>query len=153
MNKTNILLFLLLSIFALLYSCVKEDTTEGITRNHYYGTYKGVDTNSLGETRQITFKIYSAPVGEEYVYLRGVARYNNQEWVGKINQEHLSIIEKTYHVDDTLSNGFHAVYDATYQGSATIDTLTYKINFNFTEKQVYADSTVIIKWISSGTKQ
>ena len=137
----------------IIYSCTEKEELNTTTRKHYYGSYKGADTNSLGHNSARNFTIKEAPFGEEYIFINGVARYNNQEWVALVDQETLTISEQKFHIDDTLANGVHTVYDAIYNGTATLDTLTYKIIFHFTEKQVYKDSTRVIHWITSGKKQ
>jgi len=147
------LLFLLFAGILLSSSCIKEDNIEGITREDFYGNYIGEDTNSMGGWSKTSFRITEAPVGETYITIIGLARYSSHQLIANTDQEKISIKEQSYHVDETSPGGAHSVYNAIYFGSGLIDTTTHEIIFHFTEKQVFDDTTYVIQWITTGTRQ
>jgi len=147
------LLFLLFAGILLSSSCIKEDIIEGITREDFYGNYTGEDTNSMGNWSKTTFRITEAPVGETYIKVIGLARFNEHQLIANTKQEEISIKEQSFHVDKISPGGTHSVYDAIYFGSGSLDTTKHEIIFHFTEKQVFSDTTYVIQWITTGIRQ
>jgi len=147
--KSSRYIIVIIMITITFFACKKEDVKDDITRENYYGTYHGEDTNSWGGWSLSTVSITEAPFGEEFVFINGLVRYYDHQITATVDKDHISFKDQKFHVDNTSPGGAHTVYDAQYFGSGTLDTNSHKLIIHYTEKQVFEDTTYIIQWIST----
>ena len=152
MKIQNLLIILSIAFLIMLFSCKKNDSPVSYYRDDYLGFYQGEDTNSMGSWSLAQFSITVSPKGNSYVYIEGLVRHSEYQIEAQVNEKQLIFPEHTFHIDSYSPGGAHTVYDAVYFGSAKLDSNNQVIRFEHTEKQIFKDTTFIIKWITVGKK-
>jgi len=150
LKSTIFILFIILITFI---SCEKDDSLNGITREDYYGTYNGEDTNSTGGWSLASIEISSAPMGNEYVYINYLVRNFDHQITATVNNDHITFNKQKFHVDRFSPGGVHTIYDAVYYGGGVLDTNTHKLVIHYTEEQIFKDTTFVIQWIYKTQKE
>ena len=145
-------LYIIVIITITFFACKKEDVKDDITRENYYGTYLGEDTNSWGNWSLKHISITEAPFGEEFVFINRLVRHADHQITATVDKDHISFKDQKFHVDNTSPGGAHTVYDAHYFGSGTLDTNSHKLIIHYTEKQIFEDTTFTIQWICTTVK-
>lgn len=150
-SKTFLITLILITFF--ISACKKDDPIKINPRDNFIGFYTGEDTNSWGGWSIASFCISESTNGDSFVSIQGLTRYSDQKLLAKINTNNINFSEQSFHVVGTSPGGAHWDYMSVWVGSGILDTSINKIRFEYTEKQIFADTTFVCDWITVGQKQ